>query len=110
MYVYIGNALKTKPLLDEAVKLLPEWVFDAWKIVPQFTVSNIDPDNLGDNEVKFEITYDNPNANGDQWTSDKHDAFDLALAFFNGYCLARGVNPWDGPEELPESFIKGTKP
>ena len=76
-----------KAMVEEAIKHLPDCVFDHWHIVPIFVIS-ID-DDCDDDEYKFTMNYDDPDDN--QLTVQHgHEAFDLAQAFIAGWLLAKG--------------------
>lgn len=77
-----------KPLIEEAIKHLPEVVFDCWKIIPVFK-AEIDEGLCDDDEFRFVMDYDDPK--DDQKTvNNGHEAFNLAQAFISGWLLAKG--------------------
>jgi hypothetical protein len=78
---------KHQLLIEEAIKHLPEVVFDCWHIIPTFKI-DIDT-GCDDDEFKFVMEYDDPK--DDQNTVNHgHEAFSLAQAFISGWILAKG--------------------
>lgn len=77
-----------KTIVEEAIKHLPEVVFDCWHIIPVFKVE-IDEGLCDDDEFRFVMEYDDPK--DDQNTvNNGHEAFSLAQAFISGWILAKG--------------------